>query len=72
MRAKDPIVKVSDALKKTDGNQSELARQLGVRRAWMCEIVSEKTHLPPLLAHRFISIYGRKAANGFELVNRSD
>ncbi len=59
MNILDPIIKVSDALKKVGGSQAELGRVLGIGRASVNEWVREsRKHLPPLQAHRFVDIYG--------------
>ena len=55
----DPEIEISHALSVVNGNQAELGRQLGVKRAavngWKSKNIK---FLPPLYAHRFVVLHG--------------
>jgi len=57
-----PKIKVADALKKTSGNQAELGRELGYKRAYINEIISTHKFLPETAAWRFVRRYGEQSA----------
>lgn len=59
MNGFDPKISVEYALSKTNGNQAELGRLLGVTRASVNEwLRTDREFLPELQAHRFLMIFG--------------
>lgn len=58
----DPQITVDQALKWVDGNQSELARRLGIGRASVNEwVTTEREYLPPLQAHRYAAMVAEES-----------
>jgi len=59
----DPKIKILDALSAVNGNQAELGRKLGVKRACVNGWIAKNLiYLPPLHAYRFVVIFKVKKA----------
>ena len=57
-----PQIEVNFALAKAAGNQAELGRMLGYKRAYINELVRTKQkYLPESAAWRFVDRYGKAA-----------
>ena len=67
----DPIVKITDALQCTAGNQKELAEALGTTPVTVGLWKRKGGNLPPLFAYRFINIFKRRCEEQLNLINQT-